>query len=204
MGCASSVDIQGRSHDFVTSFCGVVQDGHLLRIWGVARDITELDRPQCAPAARAGAAEDVRAAAGHRRGEGAAFTAVDLHDGIGQTLVGMAMTLDVARQHAPSDVALLVDEVRARLRDVQERTRQMITDLSPPGLYDLGLVPALQWLAVYMRGHDRLSVELDARGARGVDQARHARAGLQAGQGAVAQRGEARRRQSRARDGARR
>ena len=61
-----------------------------------------------------------------------------------------------------SDVALLVDEVRARLRDVQERTRQMITDLSPPGLYDLGLVPALQWLVVYMRGHDGLSVELDA------------------------------------------
>jgi signal transduction histidine kinase len=89
-------------------------------------------------------------------------TAVDLHDGIGQTLVGMAMTLDVARQHAPPDVSLLVDEVRARLRDVQERTRQMITDLSPPGLYDLGLVPALQWLAVYMRGHDRLNVELDA------------------------------------------
>ncbi len=90
-------------------------------------------------------------------------TAVDLHDGIGQTLVGMAMTLDVARQHAPSDVSLLIDEVRKRLREVQERTRQMITDLSPPGLYDLALVPALQWLAVYMRGHDKLGVELDAK-----------------------------------------
>jgi signal transduction histidine kinase len=156
------VDINGRSHDFVTSFCGVVQDGYLLRIWGVARDITELTELNARlvreqERLKIYARQLVSAEEKARRS-----TAVDLHDGIGQTLVGMAMTLDVARQHAPSDVALLVDEVRARLRDVQERTRQMITDLSPPGLYDLGLVPALQWLAVYMRGHDRLSVELDA------------------------------------------
>jgi signal transduction histidine kinase len=161
-GLRFTVDIQGRSHGFVTSFCGVVQDGYLLRIWGVARDVTELtdlnarlvreqDRLKMYARQLVSAEEKARRS-----------TAVDLHDGIGQTLVGMAMTLDVARQHAPSDVALLVDEVRARLRDVQERTRQMITDLSPPGLYDLGLMPALQWLAVYMRGHDRLSVELDA------------------------------------------
>jgi anti-sigma regulatory factor (Ser/Thr protein kinase) len=36
----------------------------------------------------------------------------------------------------------------------------MISDLSPPGLYDLGLGPALQWLAVYVRGHDPLQVDL--------------------------------------------
>ncbi len=90
-------------------------------------------------------------------------TAVDLHDGIGQSLVGMAMTLQVAREHAAPDVRMLLDEVRMRLREVQERTRHMISDLSPPGLYDLGLVPALQWLAVYVRGHDRLHVDLDTR-----------------------------------------
>ena len=73
------------------------------------------------------------------------------------------MTLEVAREHAPPDVRLLLDEVRVRLRDVQERTRHVISDLSPPGLYDLGLAPALQWLAVYLRGHDRLQVDLDAR-----------------------------------------
>jgi signal transduction histidine kinase len=56
----------------------------------------------------------------------------------------------------------LIDEVRARLREVQERTRHMISDLSPPGLYELGLGPALQWLAVYVRGRDGLQVHLDA------------------------------------------
>ncbi len=48
-----------------------------------------------------------------------------------------------------------------RLHRVQQRTRDMISDLSPPGLYDLGLLPALQWLVVYLRGHDQLQVELD-------------------------------------------
>ena len=57
----------------------------------------------------------------------------------------------------------LLDDVRALLRDVQERTRSMIADLSPPGLYDLGLEPALQWLAVYARQHDHLQVELETR-----------------------------------------
>jgi signal transduction histidine kinase len=161
-GLRFAVDIKGRRHSFVTSFCGVVTDGHLLRIWGVARDITELTELNARlvreqERLKMYARQLVTAEEKARRS-----TAVDLHDGIGQTLVGMAMTLDVARQQAPPDVSLLVDEVRARLRDVQERTRQMITDLSPPGLYDLGLVPALQWLAVYMRGHDRLNVQLDA------------------------------------------
>jgi signal transduction histidine kinase len=157
------VENGGRGHAFLGSFTGVVEEGCLRRIWGVARDVTELTdlnqrllREQ--DRLKGYARQIVTAEEKARRA-----TAVDLHDGIGQSLVGMAMTLDVASRHAPADVKLMVDEVRARLRDVQERTRHMISDLSPPGLYELGLVPALQWLVVYVRGHDRLHVELDAR-----------------------------------------
>ncbi|HXC58571.1 MAG TPA: MASE1 domain-containing protein [Steroidobacteraceae bacterium] len=160
-GMRFSMDIHGRRHSFVTAFVGVVDDARLLRIWGVARDITEIidlntrllreqDRLK-SYARQIGSAEEKARRA----------TAVDLHDGIGQSLVGMAMTLEVASQHTTGDVRLLVDEVRSRLREVQERTRHMISDLSPPGLYDLGLGPALQWLAVYVRGHQRLHVELE-------------------------------------------
>ncbi|HYP78991.1 MAG TPA: MASE1 domain-containing protein, partial [Steroidobacteraceae bacterium] len=157
------VESEGRGHAFLSSFTGVVEDGRLHRIWGVARDVTELTdlnarllREQ--DRLKSYARQIVTAEEKARRA-----TAVDLHDGIGQSLVGMAMTLEVASRHAAGDVKLMVDEVRARLRDVQERTRHMISDLSPPGLYELGLVPALQWLVVYVRGHDRLHVELDAR-----------------------------------------
>lgn len=162
-GLRFTVSLHGKPHTFLASFSGVVRDDHLLRIWGVARDITDLveltarllrDQDRLKSYAR----QIVTAEEKARRA-----TAVDLHDGIGQSLVGMSMTLEVAREHAPPDVRLLLDEVRVSLREVQERTRHVISDLSPPGLYDLGLAPALQWLSVYVRGHDRLHVELETR-----------------------------------------
>ncbi len=106
-GLRFSVDIRGRTHGFVTSFSGVVRDGHLLRIWGVARDITELTELNARlvreqERLKTYARQLVSAEEKARRS-----TAVDLHDGIGQTLVGMAMTLDVARQNSPADVFIV-------------------------------------------------------------------------------------------------
>ncbi|MDR2215428.1 MAG: MASE1 domain-containing protein, partial [Nevskiaceae bacterium] len=162
-GLQFTVDIEARTHTFLTAFPGFVEAGCLQRVWGVARDVTDLidlqarlqreqDRLRVYARQLVNAEEKARRAA-----------AVDLHDGIGQSLVTMSMTLEAARTQSQPPVRLLLDDVRALLRDVQERTRNMIADLSPPGLYELGLEPALQWLAVYVRMHDWLQVELDAR-----------------------------------------
>jgi signal transduction histidine kinase len=43
---------------------------------------------------------------------------------------------------------------------VQSIAQRVIADLSPPGLYELGLEPALKWLIVYMRSKDNFQVEL--------------------------------------------
>jgi signal transduction histidine kinase len=43
---------------------------------------------------------------------------------------------------------------------VQAIAQRVIADLSPPGLYELGLEPALKWLSVYMRSKDDLQVHL--------------------------------------------
>jgi signal transduction histidine kinase len=152
-------EIEGRARTFITSFSGVVVDGELRRIWCVGRDVSEIvdlntrllrERERL----KAYAHQLVTAEERARRA-----TAVDLHDGIGQSLTGMAMSLEVARMQAP-EVAPLLDDIRANLRRVQERTRSMIADLSPPGLYDLGLAPALQWLVVHFRKEDELRVQL--------------------------------------------
>jgi signal transduction histidine kinase len=90
-------------------------------------------------------------------------TAVDLHDGIGQTLAGMLMIVEVARQQSVPTVQKLLDDLRLRLREIQDLTRRMISDMSPPGLYDLGLDAALQWLAAHMRAESGLTVLLDCR-----------------------------------------
>lgn len=158
-----TVDLEGKPHHFLACFDGVVEDGRLCRIWGVARDVTELvglnsrltvERERLRNYARALMTAEDRA----RRA-----TAVDLHDGIGQALSGISMTLEVVRAQVQSDTRLLLDEVRTQLRDLQEHTRSMISDLSPPGLYELGLTPALNWLAVYFRSNEKLDVRLECR-----------------------------------------
>jgi signal transduction histidine kinase len=162
-GLRFDVTLHDKRHTFITSFTGVVRDGNLLRIWGVARDVTDLVELNTRLAReqdrlRGYARQIVTAEERARRA-----TAVDLHDGIGQELIGMGMTLEVLRAQAPAQSQNLLDELRTRLREVQERTRHMISDLSPPGLYDLGLCPALQWLAIYLRTHEKLQVVLDCR-----------------------------------------
>jgi signal transduction histidine kinase len=127
----------------------------------VARDVTELLelnsrllREQ--ELLRSYAQRIVSAEEGARRN-----TAVDLHDGIGQELVAMGMVLTALAKQLTPEQRAQIDELRGRLHRVQQRTRDLISDLSPPGLYDLGLEPALQWLVVYLRTHHHLHVQLD-------------------------------------------
>jgi signal transduction histidine kinase len=145
---------------YLTGFTGVVNEGKLERIWGVARDITELmelneslkqkqARVQMYARQLTSAEERARRA-----------TAVDLHDGIGQQLTGLGLTLDAAASHAQPEVRLLLGEASHTVRQIHAMTQRVIADLSPPGLYELGLEAALQWLSVYMRGRDGLEVEL--------------------------------------------
>ncbi len=145
---------------YLTAFSGVISEGMLVRLWGVARDITELvqlndklrikqERVQMYARQLAGAEERARRS-----------TAVDLHDGIGQQLAGLAMMLDGAAARTTPETRLLLGEASQTLRQVHASTQRVIADLSPPGLYELGLEPALQWLAVYMRGRDNLQVQL--------------------------------------------
>jgi signal transduction histidine kinase len=149
-----------RHFTYITGFRGVIEDGKLARVWCVARDISELvdlndrlrqkqERLQLYARQLVGAEERARRA-----------TAVDLHDGIGQQLVGLAMTVEAAASRATPEVRLLLGEATHTVREVQAITQRVIADLSPPGLYELGLEPALKWLSVYMRGKDSLEVDL--------------------------------------------
>jgi signal transduction histidine kinase len=159
-GLQFNLSNDSRQFTYIAGFRGVIEEGKLARVWCVASDITELvglnhrlrekkERLQRYARQLVGAEERARRA-----------TAVDLHDGIGQHLVGLAMTLDAAASRAPPEVRILLGEATHTVREVQAITQRVIADLSPPGLYDLGLEPALKWLSVYMRGKDNLQVEL--------------------------------------------
>ena len=161
-GLQFSVSSASRQITYITGFRGVIEAGKLVRVWGVARDVTELaelsDRlRQQQDRLRQYARELVGAEERARRA-----TAVDLHDGIGQQLVGLAMTLDAVAARATPEVRLLLGKATHTVREVQAIAQRVIADLSPPGLYELGLEPALKWLMVYMRSKDNFQVDLSA------------------------------------------
>src|SRR5262249_41252225 len=86
--------------------------------------------------------------------------AVSLHEGIERQLSELKLTVDAISSQSPAGFRVLLDRLRETLGGVQVRTRRLIADVSPPGLYDIGLGAALQWLAVYMRNNDGLQVGL--------------------------------------------
>ena len=160
-GLQFTVPSPSGSSTYMAAFTAVVDKTGLLRIWGVARDITALvdlnrrlrakqERVQMYARQLTNAEERARRA-----------TAVDLHDGIGQQLVGIALTLEAAASRTTPEARLLLGEAIHSLREVHGITQRVIADLSPPGLYELGLEPALQWLSVYMRQRDNLQVQLN-------------------------------------------
>ena len=161
-GLQFSVSSASRQITYITGFRGVIEAGKLVRVWGVARDVTELaelsDRlRQQQDRLRQYARELVGAEERARRA-----TAVDLHDGIGQQLVGLAMTLDAVAARATPEVRLQLGKATHTVREVQSIAQRVIADLSPPGLYELGLEPALKWLMVYMSSKDNFQVDLSA------------------------------------------
>lgn len=159
-GLQFTMPVNAHQLTFITSFQGVFEKGKLARVWGVARDVSELAElnerlRQNQIKLKQYARELVGAEERARRA-----TAVDLHDGIGQQLVGLSMTLNAMSARSPPEIRLLLSEATNTVREVQAIAQRVIADLSPPGLYELGLEPALKWLSVYMRSKDNLQVEL--------------------------------------------
>ncbi len=145
---------------YLANFSAVVEHDRLLRIWGVARNITQIarlnerlqrERERLQAYARQLIGAEERA----RRN-----MAVGLHEGVERQLAELRLTVDSVASEAPAGLRHLLDGMRATLSGVQDRTRKLIADASPPGLYEIGLGAALQWLAVFMRSRDELQVDL--------------------------------------------
>jgi PAS domain S-box-containing protein len=86
--------------------------------------------------------------------------AIELHDYMAQMLLVSRLKLDRAGSLARStELRELLTDAQKALDDSINYTRTLIAELSPRVLYDLGLPPALRWLAEQMARHG-LSVEV--------------------------------------------
>lgn len=89
-----------------------------------------------------------------------------LHDRIGQNLAVLSLKVAQARQVAPEGALRgLLDEVQDLVQMVIGETRSATYELCPPILYELGLGPALEWLADDVGGRLGLDVVVRVRGA---------------------------------------
>lgn len=90
--------------------------------------------------------------------------ALELHDGIGQTLTALKHQLQRLEERVPDELqpafADLVDIADGALNDTRELSRL----LRPPVLDDLGLLAALSWLKRTMQQRTGLQIELEHEG----------------------------------------
>ena len=129
------------------------EDGNLVSVVSMIRDITEEKRSeekldQYRRKLRKLAAELTVVEARERR-----QIAAELHENLGQLLATAKMKIAPMRILAPdSRIESGVAEVQNLVEEALEQTRSLTYQLSSPILYQLGLEPALKWLAENMAG----------------------------------------------------
>lgn len=86
----------------------------------------------------------------------------DLHDDLGQILHVAKIKLDALIRKVPADTAgALGRELDRLISSASARVRSLTSQLSPPVLHTMGLVPALAWLAEEMERSYGLIVEVE-------------------------------------------
>jgi signal transduction histidine kinase len=97
--------------------------------------------------------------------------AADLHDRIGQALAMLKLKLvEIQRSAAFSGYEPTLGTMRSILDQAIRATRTLTVEISPPILYELGLIQALQWLGEqYEAGHS-LTVSFAAAGDERPDE----------------------------------
>jgi signal transduction histidine kinase len=93
----------------------------------------------------------------------------DLHDGLGPTLAGLSLGLDVSLKtlrNEPGEAEHLLAELKSRTKDAVADVRRLVYGLRPPALDELGLVLAIREQAA---GHGYLADDPET--SRGDDPA---------------------------------
>jgi signal transduction histidine kinase len=92
--------------------------------------------------------------------------AAELHDIVGQTLSALNAELALIRTQlppgVPPDLAEKLAELSRRVRQSVEAVRNVMVQLRPPGLDELGLAAALRWRAEELGKRSGIDVSVDA------------------------------------------
>jgi signal transduction histidine kinase len=138
-----------------------VENNRIMYHQGVCRDITERVMAQTALRESNDRLRRLAARQEEMLEEERSKLAHDLHDGIGQSINLARIKLSDLMLHGETGVfAGAISEVVDIVDDARSVIRTLEFDLSPPVLRELGLEPALQWLAEQMHADYGLQVSL--------------------------------------------
>lgn len=87
--------------------------------------------------------------------------AVDLHDGLSQTIALTQIKLTALRQSLDGKLSEACDEIGQLIQEADRATRSISSELSPLVLHDLGLEPAVQWLVESIRSRYGIEIALE-------------------------------------------
>lgn len=91
----------------------------------------------------------------------------ELHDQIGQILTALRLTLDIIPHLPPAQSEAKLSEAQEYVSDLLARISRISLELRPPMLDDLGLIPALLWLANRYQAQTEIEIEFKHLGLEG-------------------------------------
>jgi PAS domain S-box-containing protein len=91
--------------------------------------------------------------------------AVDLHDGLSQTIALTQIKVAALRASLDGKLTNALDEIEELIDQTNQAARSISFELSPPVLHDLGLQPALQWLVENIQSRYGIAIALEDDGA---------------------------------------
>jgi signal transduction histidine kinase len=94
--------------------------------------------------------------------------AAELHNGLGQDIALAKLKLSALRTSSSADLRDSLIGIEQLVEHADHSLRSITYQLSPPSLHDLGLVPALQWLAEDIGIRYRVDVRIDDEGIPAV------------------------------------
>ena len=124
------------------------EDGGIVNFIGVASDITERKESALALADSRQQLRDLAAYQEEMLERERKHIAREVHDELGQLLTALKMDLSLMRLRFGENTALrgMLEEMRSLIERTINVTRQVASNLRPAAL-DLGLIPAIEWLA---------------------------------------------------------
>jgi signal transduction histidine kinase len=90
--------------------------------------------------------------------------ALDLHDGLSQTIALIKIKLSALRPGLGEHLAPSLDEIVDLVEQADGSARSITFELSPPVLHDLGLQPAVEWLVENIKTRYGIEIVLEVDG----------------------------------------